>query len=429
MGVGPGPCERPDWSAGGQAGEAATAFSCIGSTVLCNGSARSYSEQMIDRTRALLALCALLLGVVIPTGLAQTGGATAASRDRVRPSTPGHVRVLATTATSLSVAWAASTDNVRVAGYRVYRGGAPIATLKARRLFYVFSGLTCAKSYTVAVQAKDAAGNRSRRGSLVAATSSCDPVIAAAGDICGSARDCAPTAALLDRINPTRVLTLGDNAYEDGAPNQYMRYYEPNWGRHKQKTSPTPGNHEYHTSGARGYFDYFGARAPAEYYSFDLGAWHLISLNSEISVSSGSVQQTWLKADLAAHPSKCILAYWHKPSFSSGSQHGGSSRRAPLWTALQAAGADVVLNGHEHNYERFARQDASGRADPRGIRAFVVGTGGAGLYSFGTPVANSEVRNDRTFGVLRLVLHGGSYEWSFVPVAGASFTDSGSQTC
>ena len=193
--------------------------------------------------------------------------------------------------------------------------------------------------------------------------------------------------------------------------------------------SPTPGNHEHHTSGARGYFDYFGARAPAEYYSFDLGAWHLISLNSEISVSSGSVQETWLKADLAAHPSKCILAYWHKPRFSSGSQHGGSSRLAPLWTALQAAGADVILNGHEHNYERFARQDASGRADPRGIRAFVVGTGGAGVYSFGTPVANSEVRNDRTFGVLRLVLHGGSYEWSFVPVAGASFTDSGSQTC
>ena len=388
---------------------------------------------MVSSARALLALSLVGVAVVLPTGVTASGSATAAARDRVSPTKPRAVRVVATTTASLSVAWAASTDNVRVTGYRLFRGGVPVATIGAGRRSYTLSGLSCGTAYKVAVQARDAAGNRSKRGSLVATTRRCtpttDPVIVAAGDICSSARDCAPTAALLDRIDPDRVLTLGDNAYDDGSPSQFMNYYAPNWGRFKSKTSPTPGNHEYHTSGARGYFDYFGARAPAEYYSFDLGTWHVISLNSEVSISSGSAQETWLRADLAAHPSECILAYWHRPRFSSGSRHGSSSRFVPLWSALLAAGADVVLNGHEHNYERFARQDANGSAHPQGIRQFVVGTGGAVLYPFDTPIANSEVRNSTTFGVLKLVLHASSYEWTFVPVAGASFTDSGSSAC
>jgi len=271
------------------------------------------------------------------------------------------------------------------------------------------------------------AGMEAVAGPEVAAAT--DPVVVAAGDICGSATDCDPTADLVEQINPTRALTLGDNAYPDGSPSQFSSYYDPNWGRFKAKTSPAPGNHDYHLSGASGYFGYFGPLAPAEYYSYDVGSWHLISLNSEISVSSSSAQLNWLRNDLAAHPNQCTLAYWHKPRFSSGTTHGGSSSFDPFWQALYAAKADVVLVGHEHNYERFAKQNPSGAADPNGIQQFVVGTGGAGLYGFGTPVANSQVRDSTSFGVLKLTLHASSYDWQFVPIAGSSFTDSGSGSC
>ena len=256
------------------------------------------------------------------------------------------------------------------------------------------------------------------------------PVITAAGDICSTPTDCAPTASLVEQINPTRALTLGDNAYPDGSPSDYSSYYEPNWGRFKAKTSPTPGNHEYHLPGAQGYFDYFGPRAPAPYYSYDLGAWHLISLNSEIDHSDGSAQETWLKNDLAVHPAACTLAYWHRPRFSSGAEHGSDPSLDPFWQDLYAAGADIVLSGHDHVYERFAPQNPSGGADEsRGIREWVVGTGGAPLYSFTAPITNSEARDNTSFGVLKLTLHTSSYDWKFVPVAGSSFTDSGSGTC
>jgi hypothetical protein len=223
-------------------------------------------------------------------------------------------------------------------------------------------------------------------------------------------------------------LALGDNAYQDGTLAQYNEYYEPNWGRFKAKTSPTPGNHDYHTSGAAGYFAYFGSQAPAEYYSYDLGSWHLISLNGDIGRSAGSAQETWLKNDLAAHPATCTLAYWHEPRFSSG-YHGSNSGFDAFWRDLYAAGVDVVINGHDHDYERFAPQDPSGAATPNGIREFVAGTGGASHYTFNTPIANSEVRDNTSYGVLKLTLHEGSYDWQFVPVAGASFTDSGSGAC
>lgn len=256
--------------------------------------------------------------------------------------------------------------------------------------------------------------------------SSSDPVIAGAGDIANAANNGEPTARLLDQINPTVVYTTGDNAYPDGTLAQYNAYYHPTWGRHKAKTKPTPGNHEYHTSGAPGYFAYFPVPA---YYSYNLGSWHLIALNSEISVSSGSTQEQWLRNDLAATTKPCILAYWHKPRFSSGSLHGSASSMGPLWNALYARRADVVLNGHEHLYERFAKQNPSGQADPQGIRQFTVGTGGASHYGFSTPLPTSEVRNGNTFGVLKLTLHPNGYDWQFVPVAGATFTDRGSNTC
>jgi hypothetical protein len=258
-------------------------------------------------------------------------------------------------------------------------------------------------------------------------------VLVGAGDIasCGSNGDEA-TAALLDTIAGT-VFTAGDNAYPSGTATEFARCYGPSWGRHKGRTRPSPGNHDYRTSGAAGYFEYFGARAgPAGrgYYSYDLGDWHLISLNSNISMSAGSPQERWLRADLAATTKSCVLAYWHHPRFSSSSAHGSETRTQPLWEALYDHGAEIVIAGHDHTYERFAPQTPDGRADPgRGIREFVVGTGGMSHYDFGTPLRNSEVRDNTSYGVLKLTLSRGSYTWAFVPAAGGSFTDSGSGTC
>ena len=228
---------------------------------------------------------------------------------------------------------------------------------------------------------------------------------------------------------PRRVLTLGDNAYPDGRLWQYRAYYRPNWGRFKAKTSPVPGNHDFHTPDARGYRDYFGARAPAFYYSYDVGAWHLIALSSDLDVSVGSPQERWLRRDLAKHPRRCILAYWHHPRFTSGTLHASDLRLDPFWRALYAARADVVLNGHVHNYERFARQDPGGHRTREGIREFVVGTGGISLYESGRPIKNSQAQNDTTFGVLKLRLHRRSYHWKFVRAAGGRFDDSGTTRC
>jgi acid phosphatase type 7 len=264
------------------------------------------------------------------------------------------------------------------------------------------------------------------------------PVLVGAGDItsCDQTRDEA-TAQLIDGIAGT-VFTLGDNAYPDGTPMQFNNCYGPTWGRHKDRTRPSPGNHDYITSGAIGYYTYFGTTAsPLDtdctsnckgYYSYNLGDWHIIVLNSELNHDAGSAQEQWLRADLTANQSMCTLAYWHKPRFSSG-LHGNNADVQPFWQALYDYGADVVLNGHDHSYERFASQNPTGQADPRGIREFVVGTGGAALYSFLTIRPNSEVRSNDTWGVLKLTLHPTSYDWEFIPVPGQTFRDSGTGNC
>ncbi len=287
-----------------------------------------------------------------------------------------------------------------------------------------------------------------RRGSLLVAivlllvalraapARAADPVIIAAGDIasCSSTGDSA-TAALLDTLAGT-VLTLGDEAYDSGTSTQFAECYGPTWGRRLADTKPAPGNHEYNTAGATGYYGYFGAAAgdPAKgYYSYDLGAWHMVVINSNCRAvggcGAGSPQELWLRADLAAHPAACTLAYWHHPRFSSG-RHGNQAYMEPIWQALYEAGADVVLNGHDHSYERFAPQMPDGGADAAfGVRAFVVGTGGRSHYGFKTIAANSEVRNSSTYGVLTMTLHSTGYDWQFVPVAGQTFTDRGSGRC
>ena len=266
-----------------------------------------------------------------------------------------------------------------------------------------------------------------------------DAVLVGAGDVasCDGDGDEA-TAELLARIGGT-VFVLGDGAYPDGSAADYADCYDPTWGRHKARTKPVPGNHDYPGDGgeAEGYFGYFGAAAGNRdkgYYSYELGGWHVVALNSNCEevggCGAGSPQVRWLKADLAGGDGACTLAYFHHPRFSSGEEHGGTPRMGPIWEALYAANADVVLSGHEHNYERFAPQTPGGEADPeRGIREFVVGTGGNGHYPISDPSANSEVRNDDAYGVLKLTLHPESYDWRFVPVEGERFADSGEGRC
>lgn len=263
-----------------------------------------------------------------------------------------------------------------------------------------------------------------------------DPVLVGAGDIARcSSPGAEATAKLLDSI-PGTVFTTGDNAYESGAAAEFKNCYHPSWGRHKARTRPTPGNHEYNTASASGYFGYFGAKAgdPAKgYYAYTLGAWRVYALNSMCEKVGGcgktSPMLTWLKKDLAANPADCTLAYFHHPLFSSG-QHGNATKVRPIWNALYAANAEVVLNGHDHDYERFAPQRPDGTRDAgRGIREFVVGSGGGSHYAFGTIKPNSQARNATTYGVLKLTLRPGSYEWRFVPEAGKTFTDSGTTGC
>jgi hypothetical protein len=259
-----------------------------------------------------------------------------------------------------------------------------------------------------------------------------DPVFVGAGDIASSGSGDSATAALLDKI-PGNVFTIGDNAYNNGTTTEFNNYYQPTWGRHKARTRPAPGNHDYNTSGASGYYGYFGSLAgPAGqgYYSYNVGTWHIVSLNSNISMSGGSAQERWLRSDLAANPKPCTLAYWHHPLFTSGATHAPSTSTRPLYQALYDYNADVVLFGHNHQYERFAPQNPSGGHDTaRGLRSFVAGMGGVDHYSFGTIQANSEARNSDTFGLLKFTLHANSYDWQFVPEAGKTYNDSGTGSC
>lgn len=262
------------------------------------------------------------------------------------------------------------------------------------------------------------------------------PVLVGAGDIstCDNNFDEA-TAQLLDDIEGT-VFTLGDNVYEDGTPAEFAECYDPTWGRHLDRTRPIPGNHDYHVEGAEGYFDYFGDAAGDSdrgYYSYDLGAWHIIALNSNCSeiggCGEGSPQVEWLLADLEARPSRCTLAYSHHPRFSSFG-HGGDADMATIWRVLDDAGAEVLLSAHEHAYERFAPQGADGDRDlESGIRQFIVGTGGAPLRDVDEVHPNSEARSSDAFGVLKLTLATESYAWEFVPIVGQEYTDHGTGEC
>src|SRR6266699_379632 len=260
-----------------------------------------------------------------------------------------------------------------------------------------------------------------------------DNILVAAGNIsrCDTQND-DRTADLLDHIGGT-VITVGDNAYASGSLTESQNCYAPTWGRSLPRTRPVPGDKDYQTSGASGYFSYFGAAAGQSgkgYYSYDLGTWHVIALNSSVSTAAGSAQEVWLKSDLAATNKRCIVAYFHYPLFSSqnGSQVWGAVQ--PLWNDLYTARADVVLGAHFQFYERFAQQTPAGVRDSLGgIREFVVGTGGQSWSSFGTPYPTSQVRSTQTWGVLKVTLNSASYDWQFIPIQGQTFTDAGSTAC
>jgi Calcineurin-like phosphoesterase len=290
-----------------------------------------------------------------------------------------------------------------------------------------------------------------------------DPVVVAAGDIANDQTQDEATAQLL-RSTPGTVLAVGDLAYPDGSLDVFQAYYDPTWGTEKTRTKPVPGNHEY-VGGEQdqhgvGYFDYWNGMANQSglagdrdkgYYSYDLGDWHLIALNTgqcygQRTIINGYFQQcapdspmlTWLEQDLSQNTKLCTLAYFHHPRYSSGTDHGDDPQRTgAIWDTLYAHDADVVINGHEHNYERFAPQDNHANADPdRGIREFVAGTGGAsespdlsGNYFTDPPQPNSEVRAAPAWGVLKMTLHAGSYDFQFLPAAGTTFADSGSGSC
>ncbi len=397
-------------------------------------------------------------GVLRPSGAGPTwaAGYGFGQPDTTAPAVPVGLAAAAGPG-SVTLSWAANTEP-DLAGYNVYRSTAlPVTTsggpvngaTPVTASSYPDTGLAGGAQVHYAISAVDTTGNMSALSAAVAATptGSSDPVLITSGDIasCSWSSDQA-TATLVEGIAGT-VLTLGDNVYPNGTASEFSSCYAPTWGRFKSRTRPTPGNHDYYTAGASGYFDYFnGAGAqtgPAGdrsrgYYSFELGSWHVVVLNSECETTTGvwlrggcaagSAQETWLKADLAAAPTNNIILAWHKPRFTSSSAYSGATHMQGFWQIAHQAGVDLVLSGHTHSYERLAQMNAAGAVDTAyGVREIVVGTAGATTTGFTTPLAASQVRRSGTAGVLKLTLHATSFDWQFVPVAGGTFTDSGTQ--
>ncbi len=235
------------------------------------------------------------------------------------------------------------------------------------------------------------------------------------------------TARMMDTTSADAIFTAGDNAYPLGSSDDF-KCYESAWGRFKSKTFPVPGNHEYYQPGALPYFQYFGARAGeggfrTGYYSFNLGNWHIVALNSPLQASGGIDQIMWLKDDLQSSNAKCTLAIWHYPVFTSGPSNGSPESRVmrEAWQVLFDGGADLIVNGHDHLYERFAPQSPDGRRnDATGITQITAGTGGAPLYQFSGSVANSTAKMS-AYGLLKLTLQATSFDSVFLPVSGAPF--------
>jgi Calcineurin-like phosphoesterase/Bacterial Ig-like domain len=361
-------------------------------------------------------------------------------------------------ATAPGVAISSPSEGAEVTGRRpLVSGTAGTASGDERAVSVRFSGAGAAQTVSAAVgddgrwsarpatdlaggawsavaEQHDAAGNAGMSGSRGFRVPA---VLLAAGDIagCDTIGDEA-TALLLDDLGGDAVAQLGDLVYENGTPAEFQNCYGPTWGRHKARSRPAIGNHEYQTSGAAGYFGYFGSAAgdPSKgYYSYDLGEWHVVVLNSNcwtVPCGTGSAQANWLATDLAAHPAACTVAYWHHPVFKkTTSTLPTEADVRVLWDILDDAGADLVLNGHAHTYERYAPQHSDGVASTDGMRQIIVGTGGRSHHNLSGTAPNGEVHDNTTFGVLELTMRSSGYDWRFVPVAGGTFSDSGSDAC
>jgi chitodextrinase len=388
-------------------------------------------------------------GKAVPDMGAFERQASAGGGDTSPPTAPAAFQATGSTQTSISTSWTASGDNVGVTGYRLYRGASSVATTTGTS--FTFTGLTCGSSYTLGVEAYDAVGNTSPRTTLSGTTVACsagDFVLAAAGDVA-----CAPpgtrgtttchqqaTADLINSMNPAKVLMLGDAQYETGTLANFSAVYDPTWGAFKAKTLVTAGgSHDFY--GGSEFFTYFGTTSMPggayKPYSYDLGNWHIVSLNSYCEnanvggCGTSGPQYTWLQEDLQTNAKPCILAMWHEPYWTSGYRHNNDTVTRPYVDLLYQHGADILLTAHEHAYERFHPQRPDGtRDDASGIRAFVVGTGGKSLEtSWGTIEPNSAARQLDTYGVLKLSAHSSSYDWEFVPEAGKTYSDTGSASC
>ena len=378
--------------------------------------------------------------------------AVTADTDTTPPTTPKKVRVTSATPTEVDLAWNPSTDDVGVTAYIVVRDRKRLAVVPAPQITYADTAVVADTTYTYRVRARDGAGNLSKVSKKVVATTSSAAIVAAAGDVACSPSDpnyknglgtstaCRQlyTSDILVNGDFDAVLALGDLQYDSGSLSDFNTVYDPSWGRVKSITYPVVGNHEYGQSNASGYFQYFGSVAgdPGKgWYSFDLASWHIVAINSNCDRISGgcgvgSTQETWLRNDLAAHPSQCTLAMWHHARWSSG-HDGDNTFMQAMWADLYDADVEVLLSGHSHDYERFAPQDATGGLDTaNGVRQFVVGTGGAFWTGLGTSFdANSQAHQNDTYGVLKLTLRAGAYDWQFLPEAGKTYTDSGTTAC
>jgi hypothetical protein len=391
--------------------------------------------------------------------------ATSLPDDAGPPTVPGGLSAVATGATRVQLSWNASTDDVGVAGYDIFRDGQLVGSVAGDILAFTDTGLESEHTYAYGVESYDGAGNRSSRAGPVSVSTSAEsdvPVVVAVGDVAcdpgagafngglGVGAECRQmaTSDLALSLEPTHVLALGDLQYACGGYDAFLQSYDPSWGRLKDITHPVPGNHEYLSSAksptgtgcsaltdAAGYFAYFGAAAgdPAQgWYSFDVGTWHVIALNSNCGKIGGcspsSPQGVWLRDDLAANDATCTLAFWHHPRFSSG-PHGNIASMDRFYRLLYEEGVDVALAGHDHLYERFARLDPLQQPDPDGIRSFVVGTGGKEQYLAAAAQPGSEVRIDDRYGVLELTLSDGSYGWRFMSISEPAPLDAGTETC
>ena len=272
--------------------------------------------------------------------------------------------------------------------------------------------------------------------SMVLEKAPTDAVLLAAGDIASCEENGDEQTAKILESTPGTIAALGDLVYPTGALETYQKCYAPSWGKFLSRTRAAVGNHDYDGGNTKAYFAYFGKAAgpnPDGYYSYTLGTWQVIVLNSNCwavgGCGQGSKQLEWLRQELKTNAAKCTLAYWHHPRFSS-ALHGNNDFMQDAWKVLADSGVEIALGGHDHNYERFVPLNANGQPDPeRGLRQFVVGTGGKNLYPIKLVQRGSAVRNTSTHGVLKLELRSGGFEWQFLPVAGKTFTDAGKGVC